>query len=609
MNRPKTTPFMWQFIIFIIAIIGIFLFLKIQWPIGVSIATSLMMIVVWDWLYGSSKAFIKKYISVSDESPEENQNVVLFDESTDLKTGLLALRRLLNANSEDEILDILMQAGLDILGVKGASFVPFNEWSQKIPAIVKGKVPESALQSWSQRLAVPETRQRCKNCDELQGDFGCILFSRTDQSALVRCFTLVSGQRKIGMINFFLQRDHFLNEESVKLFEFIAEAAGQSIHNIHSRDQEIAALQYLQTVSTPKTDFTQLLQSLLENVQQTLAVDFAILYLPNGVPGKAYPAPHFFSYPKLEDEQKNSLPTIPFLEGIWKSVYHSGHSISLENVVLDKKVMWKTFIAVPVSWHNDNPEGVLVLGANNPQTLLHRHQALLETLAGQAALMLQNASLLIRMEYQAVVDERTRLAREIHDGLAQTLAFLKIQAAQMQTLLTKGETDKLISTMQANYRTLSDAYIDARQAIDDLRQMPSDDLRDWIGQVADDFKQVTGHLVNVSVLEFSVPYPIYFQAQLIRIVQEALSNIRKHAEAQVVDILGVSDENSYLIEIRDDGKGFDYAEDIRGRNSHYGLRGMRERAESIGADFQIISKPGMGTRVVLRLPVAVKEGK
>jgi two-component system nitrate/nitrite sensor histidine kinase NarX len=95
------------------------------------------------------------------------------------------------------------------------------------------------------------------------------------------------------------------------------------------------------------------------------------------------------------------------------------------------------------------------------------------------------------------------------------------------------------------------------------------------------------------------------QAQLIRIVQEALNNVRKHAKAHSVEIVGRQDGDEVLIEVRDDGLGF--APERVDAGSRYGLRGMQERAEMIGADFQITSQPGRGTRVSLRLLASLKE--
>jgi signal transduction histidine kinase len=95
------------------------------------------------------------------------------------------------------------------------------------------------------------------------------------------------------------------------------------------------------------------------------------------------------------------------------------------------------------------------------------------------------------------------------------------------------------------------------------------------------------------------------QAQLIRIVQEALSNTRKHAEAQQVWVSCHTVSGELVLEIRDDGRGFS-PEDVPGPSRH-GMRGMRERAELIGAEFQVISRPQEGTTVRLRLPMTIGE--
>ncbi len=511
-------------------------------------------------------------------------------------------RKFLDSHSEKEILEAAMQTCGAFLSACGASFVPYDEWGQSLPALFQGHVPETALQSFASSLSAPQTRQQCKNCQVLHGKPGCVLIPLgTESPASVHCFPLHSGEREVGVINFFFERENDLDAEQRGFVTESVRAAGQALENLRARDQEIAALRYLQTASAPKSDLPLLLNSLLENVEKALDVDFALLYLPGGTPGEINAGPLLLTKSRSETAD----PDLPFLEGVWKSVLASGKSLALENVTMNQREMWKGLLAVPLIWQDAPPVGVLLLGSNSTQAFAQRHQVLLETLAGQAALLIQNARLMVQVEYHAVVDERTRLAREIHDGLAQTLAFLKIQSAQMQNYLARGETERLTNMLQANYRTLSDAYLDVRQSIDDLRRAPSASLRDWVQQAAADFEQNSGLKVDLTQFQLVVEYPPTVQAQLIRIVQEALSNIRKHANAQTVTILGRQDSRNVLIEIRDDGGGF--APEQVHDSSRYGLRGMRERAEMIGADFQITSQPGLGTVVSLRMPAAIKE--
>jgi two-component system nitrate/nitrite sensor histidine kinase NarX len=245
--------------------------------------------------------------------------------------------------------------------------------------------------------------------------------------------------------------------------------------------------------------------------------------------------------------------------------------------------------------------GMLLLGSQPSHKFTRRQLMLLRTVAGQVALLIQNDLLMTQLEYQAVLDERTRLAREIHDGLAQTLAFLKMEAARMQSYFSKGEYDTLAQILQACYQTLSDAYLDARQAIDNLRHIPDNGLADWLKITAADFETLTGLQVNVSSIEFDHMFSPAVQVQMTRIVQEALTNIRKHAQSSTVTISATERDGVAIVEIVDNGRGFSPGEEQP--PSQYGLRSMRERADSIGADIQITSAPGLGTTVQMRIPI------
>jgi len=521
--------------------------------------------------------------------------------------ALVFQQKIIEACSERDILEATLQTGGSLLHAQGASFVPFDEYAQSLPALMQGDVPASALQTWSARLKMPETRTTCKNCQVLHGGLGCVLIpTEVERVASARCFPLMVAGREAGVVNFFFPKDcELASAERIFLIEILF-LAGQALENLRSRDQEIIALRYLQTVSAPKSDLTLLLNNLLENVQRALDTDFALLYLPGGLQSGIVSAPVLLSVLRSDSILPIDIPDQTFLDGLWQSALKSGQSISLENVNINNREMWKVLLTVPLVWHEKSPAGVMVLGSNSSQAFAPRQRVLLETLAAQAALLIQNARLMVQVEYQAVVDERARLAREIHDGLAQTLAFLKIQAAQMQSYLSRGELDRLTNTLQANYRTLSDAYLDARQAIDNLRRTPASSLRDWVGTVIVDFEQGSGLKVELddACLD-SAQFAPNVQAQLIRIVQEAFSNIRKHAQASHVWLIARKRDSLFFLAVRDDGSGFQ-PEQIE-LASRYGLRGMRERADGIGADFQIISRPGEGTTISLSLPVSVEE--
>jgi signal transduction histidine kinase len=214
-----------------------------------------------------------------------------------------------------------------------------------------------------------------------------------------------------------------------------------------------------------------------------------------------------------------------------------------------------------------------------------------------------------RLEFQTIIDERTRLAREIHDGLAQTLGFLKLQVAQMQGYLERNDLTRLRKTLTTSYKAVAEAYQEARYAIDGLRISPSENNSSaWVRQIVDVFKENLGDQplrVNLETDPANQAIPSEVQAQLMRILQEALSNVRSHSQARNVWIRLCTTWPNLELEIRDDGRGF-CIEDVTAPSQH-GLRGMRERAELIGADFQVISGPMQGTLVKVSLPLSSRE--
>jgi two-component system nitrate/nitrite sensor histidine kinase NarX len=211
------------------------------------------------------------------------------------------------------------------------------------------------------------------------------------------------------------------------------------------------------------------------------------------------------------------------------------------------------------------------------------------------------------LEYKITMDERNRLSREIHDGLAQTIGFLKLQVAQMFNYLDRQELSQLEKMLNSSYEALSSAYLDARLAIDGLRITPDGpkghELKGWLTQTIEDFSE-QDFSIDMRLDELSFKLPVEVHAQLIRIVQEGLSNVRKHSQASQVWITMFQKPKDLVLEIRDNGIGF-AADDIP-KPSRFGLRGMRERAELMGADFQVASQPGEGTVIRVRLPIEEK---
>jgi signal transduction histidine kinase len=243
------------------------------------------------------------------------------------------------------------------------------------------------------------------------------------------------------------------------------------------------------------------------------------------------------------------------------------------------------------------------LALDGLRLLKHQQESLYKIQhASHGALNPQQAA---ELEYQTMMEERTRLAREIHDGLAQTLGFLKLQVSQMKSYLDRNEPQRLRKTLDDSYQAVSDAYQEARYAIDGLRIYPGEEgLAGWVKQIVEVFKENQGEhaiRVNLDLQTAGTRLPSEVQAQLIRILQEALSNVRRHAHARNIWIRLCTTWPELELEIRDDGRGFCTSDILT--TSQHGLRGIHERVELIGADLQIISQPKQGTVIRINLPL------
>ncbi len=201
---------------------------------------------------------------------------------------------------------------------------------------------------------------------------------------------------------------------------------------------------------------------------------------------------------------------------------------------------------------------------------------------------------LAEAQFAAVaLEERARLAREIHDGLAQDLWYAKLKQSRLAQIgQFSGETQQLSEEVNT---AIDNALAEARNAVAAMRQgAESGPLLELLGRLVDDFADRFALRAELSVDGPSPELGPRAQAEVLRIVQEALTNVRKHADATVVRV-NVSTDGGLRLTIADNGRGFR----PEALASGFGLESMRQRAEVIGADLNVESEPQNGTRVQL----------
>jgi signal transduction histidine kinase len=250
--------------------------------------------------------------------------------------------------------------------------------------------------------------------------------------------------------------------------------------------------------------------------------------------------------------------------------------------------------------------GVLALTSQHPVS--PSQHALLQIAAGMIALIIRNSQLLAKLESQAVLEERNRLAREVHDGLAQGLGFLNFKMQQVDRLLARQESEAARQALGEMRGGVQDLYTEVRQTIQDLRWLPEDEqgLSERLRQYVVDFGDRTGLDINLT-MDGEPELSPQVEVQLFRIVQEALNNVHKHAQARHASVrLWVDPGGATVLEIEDDGTGI--MEDAASQEpvsthsrDHFGLRIMQERAEAMGGQLSLHSVPSRGTRLQVRL--------
>lgn len=225
---------------------------------------------------------------------------------------------------------------------------------------------------------------------------------------------------------------------------------------------------------------------------------------------------------------------------------------------------------------------------------------LLDALASHLASALEGLRAAALEREAAVGQERGLLARELHDSIAQSLAFLKIQLQLLRSAVDKAQTARVQSILDELDTGLRESISDVRELLVHFRtRTNTGDIEQALQETLQKFQQQTGIPAHLQVHGEGLPLPADVQVQVLHVLQEALSNVRKHARASRVS-LTMHKGALWRFEVHDDGIGFNPQQ--QPDQSHVGLKIMRERAQRIGAQVQWICQPGQGTRVSLTLP-------
>ncbi|MGB9673726.1 MAG: GAF domain-containing sensor histidine kinase [Anaerolineales bacterium] len=605
--------------------IGLILFLLGMAQVDLKIKLTICGLILFGGL-GLNYLFEKKTDIQKLSKIGENVNKQpISPDNSKIETILKISQQFATAREEQQIIDLGLQLFMDLLDARAAAFTPFDERGQTLPVRVVGELPAEISGDWLEYLSSPSVRQKCPNCQRIERlNFDCPLLYSTTHVTGIYCAPVRRGDRELGIFHFFLpiegkiSPDHHAfqlsipktiqqsenafehkssHEDLEPLIRLIADQTGLALESARLRNREARINHQLQNVHE-QMDVGIFIQNILESANQ-------------GVKGKGTIVKLFHKDKsnRAQIYQVGNLKEIELdsLEEISQQIIDSQDMLIVNDGKKNGSIYAPVVIGLPILVGSRNLRGIMATFTEDPDGFNMEQRMMLKAIASQISLILQNSDNLAELEFRAILQERIRLAREIHDGLAQTLGFLKLRLSQLQVYFEKGEKEKEHQTIQQLYQVVSNAYIDTRSIIDQLRMnVEHVDLHDLLEEIFTEFKEASGVKGEIYYSIGGLQIPLEVNLQLVRIVQEALSNVRKHSHATHVQIACYPYDEGITIEVQDNGVGFDL-NDLHDR-SQYGIRGMNERASIIGGDIEIMSQIGKGTKVKINLPLFLLEG-
>lgn len=318
-----------------------------------------------------------------------------------------------------------------------------------------------------------------------------------------------------------------------------------------------------------------------------------------------------FHHTGIDKETAGRIGAPPSGHGLLGVVLKRGERLRLTDIEQDDRKHgfpehhpeMHSLLAVPIECHSPFRGNLYLSEKHSARGFSAEDEETLVRFAGQAAVAIDVAHLHRRLRLLAVAEERARIAREMHDGMAQVLAYVNTKAQAVKEYLRRGRTEEAERHLEQLAGAARDVYADVREGILALRAA-SDGSRPLARTLADFaalWREQTGIDVQCSI-DAGVEFTDQAELQVLRIVQEALTNVRKHAGAEHAWLAVNTDDGRVTVEVRDDGAGFNPQRQGGAGEPRFGLAVMRERAESVDGELTVESRPGEGTTVRLVVP-------
>jgi signal transduction histidine kinase len=309
----------------------------------------------------------------------------------------------------------------------------------------------------------------------------------------------------------------------------------------------------------------------------------------------------------ISERQRNAIGPIPRQHGLLGVLLREGKPIRVDDIRADPRFEWwpaahpdmSDFLGVPIRDDSDVLGIIFAACKRGPGGFTERDEQLLGLFASHAAIALTNARLYERGRELSVLEERARLARELHDAVSQKLFSIRVKARAAGVLVGR-DPDRAVAEIESVAALAGEAHAELRAVIDGLA--PPDLAAGGLAGSLRSYAVLAGRTYGVEVrFQATAPLPALGaqrETAVYRVAQEALHNALRHSGAAVVCVSLSARRHRVILEVADRGRGFPPGEPTGG----LGLASMRERAASAGGTLTVRSAPGEGTLVRLELP-------
>lgn len=385
----------------------------------------------------------------------------------------------------------------------------------------------------------------------------------------------------------------------------LVEANRDDRQKLEQRTRQLAALDKATMAIAGELTLDKVLQQIVDAARDLVDAQYAALGVPNN-----QGLLDTFIESGMSKEQTALIPHLPKGHGLLGALIKERRSIRIPRIGDDPRSVgfpdghppMVPFLGVPVMAGGEVVGNLYLTNKIDADEFTQADQDLVELLAAHAAVAIQNARLYEQVGRLAIVEERTRIGMDLHDGIIQSIfaVGLTLESTKLSLPNNPEDADNLLSHA---IEGLNSTIRDIRNFILDLRPHRfQGNLEQGLGRLVREFQANTMVAVSLSaqqealtVLSASVARSLFLTTQ------EALANIARHARAKQVIISIEQQENHIVLRISDDGRGFDMA--AKSYSIGHGLANMLARAKDLDGTFQIDSAPGQGTIIKLAVPV------